>query len=369
MTMAESRGLPSQFTPYTIDTANLQSILDYIRANRSNEAQMADGEGWINGGTNINGLVEQTYNIPGVGEVYYNTNTGTVHQFDGTRADGAANDASGYNYRELSLDANGNPVMTDKQSVGKTYWTDNVIPALTMAGIAAAVPTMMAEAGYFGGGAGLTSGSSALEGAGAAGAGEAAVSGFPGLEAGATGAFDLGGVSGGVTGAGGATGLETAMGIGKGAAGVNAFQSVMQGMKDYAPLINTGLSVAGGIMSANAAKDAAQSQLEGINSAIGEQRRQYDQTRSDLAPYRERGYQAGNQLALMMGLQPSGYTAEQMKQAKESPVWNSGYQKAPTYTPNADRAQMQQSLNSFKPNSENRLGTMLNILNQRAGAK
>jgi hypothetical protein len=354
MTMAESRGLPSQFTPYTIDTASLQSILDYIRANRSNEAQMADGEGWINGGTNINGLVEQTYNIPGVGEVYYNTNTGTVHQFDGTRADGAANDASGYNYRELSLDANGNPVMADKQSVGKTYWTDNVIPALTMAGIAAAAPTMWAEsAGLIGSGAGAATSGAGTAATSAAGAGEAAAA------AGGAAAADT------IAAATSAAGGVPAYAAGAATVG-NALSTAMNMAKEYAPIVNAGASIASGIIESNAAKDAAKSQLDGINAAIAEQRRQYDQARTDLAPYRERGVQASNKLALMMGLQPQGYTAEQ---AQKDASWNTGYQKAPTYTPNADRAAMQQSLNSFKPNSENRLGTMLNILNQRAGAK
>ena len=54
-------------------------------------------------------------------------------------------------------------------------------------------------------------------------------------------------------------------------------------------LIGGGLALVGGMMSSDAAKDAAQTQADATNAGIGEQRRQFDLTREDYAPYREAG--------------------------------------------------------------------------------
>jgi hypothetical protein len=60
-------------------------------------------------------------------------------------------------------------------------------------------------------------------------------------------------------------------------------------------------------MSSEASKDAAKKQGKGADAAIAETRREYDQARTDLAPYRETGGQALNSLASGLGLQ--GYYA------------------------------------------------------------
>lgn len=58
-----------------------------------------------------------------------------------------------------------------------------------------------------------------------------------------------------------------------------------------------------------AAATAARATGEASEAAIAEQRRQYDQTRSDLAPYREAGRLALGDLAGMIQTSPQGFTA------------------------------------------------------------
>jgi hypothetical protein len=57
-----------------------------------------------------------------------------------------------------------------------------------------------------------------------------------------------------------------------------------------------GSVVVGSVISSNGAQDAAQTQAGASQAAIDEQRRQYDQTRADYAPYRQAGVQALGQL-------------------------------------------------------------------------
>lgn len=57
-----------------------------------------------------------------------------------------------------------------------------------------------------------------------------------------------------------------------------------------------GAALVGGMMSSNAASDAADTQAASTDRATGEQRRQFDLTREDYAPYREAGKQALGQL-------------------------------------------------------------------------
>lgn len=100
------------------------------------------------------------------------------------------------------------------------------------------------------------------------------------------------------------------------------------------PLTRVGTSLVNGYMTNRAAEKAVDAETAAAQMGIDEQRRQYDQTRSDLAPYRERGYQASNQLALMMGLQPNAATYKgDMATYKQHPLFNSGYQSAPRYQP------------------------------------
>lgn len=69
--------------------------------------------------------------------------------------------------------------------------------------------------------------------------------------------------------------------------------------------IGVGASLIGGAISSNAAGDAADQQKAAADAATAEQRRQYDQTRADLAPYRATGGAANAQLAYLLGLNPS----------------------------------------------------------------
>jgi len=58
-----------------------------------------------------------------------------------------------------------------------------------------------------------------------------------------------------------------------------------------------GATVVGGVLASNAAGDAADSQAQSSAASIAEQRRQYDQTREDFAPYRAAGVKALGQYA------------------------------------------------------------------------
>ena len=71
-----------------------------------------------------------------------------------------------------------------------------------------------------------------------------------------------------------------------------------------APLALAGATIGGALISSSASKKAAKAQVQSADQAIAEQRRQYDQTRADLAPWRQAGGQAIQQGFAM--LQP-GY--------------------------------------------------------------
>lgn len=67
-------------------------------------------------------------------------------------------------------------------------------------------------------------------------------------------------------------------------------------------------AVGGAAMSADAAGDASRAQTRGSNASIAEQRRQFDLTRSDTAPYRQIGEQSLNRLGQLQGFQPFSRT-------------------------------------------------------------
>lgn len=54
-------------------------------------------------------------------------------------------------------------------------------------------------------------------------------------------------------------------------------------------MVGAGTALAGTVIQSGAASDAAQAQTDATNASIGEQRRQFDLTREDYAPYREAG--------------------------------------------------------------------------------
>lgn len=183
----------------------------------------------------------------------------------------------------------------------------------------AALPTGAAEIGA----GALSSGASGLAGSAASGAGELAAPGWISAEGGA-------GYAGGMA-ADAATG--------------NAFTNALAGASKFLsnPLVQVGTSLVSGAIANNAAKKAADAQLNASREAIDEQRRQYDQTRTDLAPWRDRGAGAANRMAVMMGL--SGNASD--------PNFNKGYLTSPSYT----------------PQNNNRLSQMMNVLNQRVGVR
>lgn len=66
-----------------------------------------------------------------------------------------------------------------------------------------------------------------------------------------------------------------------------------------------GSQLVGGALGYDAADKAADAQLAGVHAGIGEQRRQFDLSREDLRPYRERGYAALGKLSdLIEGYRP-----------------------------------------------------------------
>lgn len=172
-----------------------------------------------------------------------------------------------------------------------------------------------------------------------------------GLPAGASGAFDMGGTAGslgpGASGSGSAVGslVDPSWGVNaRGAADTGAFdQGASSGVfgSSGQPLYNTGAGgevaaaglgspagiaaaggssflpagttdflkgiapiagpIIGGLLQGSAAKDAAAIQGQATQEAIGEQRRQFDTTRADLAPYREAGAGAVTRLSDLIG--------------------------------------------------------------------
>lgn len=105
-------------------------------------------------------------------------------------------------------------------------------------------------------------------------------------------------------------------------------------------LLGVGGSIAGGLLSSGAASDAADAQSAGTAASIAEQRRQYDLTRQDYAPYRAVGGNALNALAGYMGLptgspQYAGLTADQIR-AQLTKQFTTPGAVTPTYGPNDD---------------------------------
>lgn len=99
--------------------------------------------------------------------------------------------------------------------------------------------------------------------------------------AGASGRIDeSGAMGGGGNGSGGFGGM----------AGETGWGGWLDTILDIAP------DLLGAYLGADAAGDAARMQQQGSREAIAETRRQYDQTRADLAPFREAGYGALGQI-------------------------------------------------------------------------
>lgn len=96
--------------------------------------------------------------------------------------------------------------------------------------------------------------------------------------------------------------------------------------------ISVGGSLLGGAMSSGAANNAANGMMGASDAAIQENRRQYDQTRADFAPFRDSGVAANGRLRQLLGLD-SGYTGNDSgslvkkfgaDDLANDPVYNSG---------------------------------------------
>lgn len=79
---------------------------------------------------------------------------------------------------------------------------------------------------------------------------------------------------------------------------------------DAGSLIGAGASIVGGLMSSDASSSAADAQSAAAASATQEQAREYNLNRQDLAPYRNIGSSAINQLSYLLGISgnPTGST-------------------------------------------------------------
>jgi hypothetical protein len=78
--------------------------------------------------------------------------------------------------------------------------------------------------------------------------------------------------------------------------------------------IGAGAGLLGAKMTGDAAKDAAAMQVAGGDRALAQQMRMYEMQREDLAPYREQGYSALQDIAGMKPLFTAQFGPEQMAQ-------------------------------------------------------
>ena len=86
-----------------------------------------------------------------------------------------------------------------------------------------------------------------------------------------------------------------------------------------AAVVTAGAAVASASAQRSAAKKAGAAQEKAAETAIGEQRRQFNLTRGDFAGQRERGEQAGTELAALSGLSGADAEAEALSRFQESP--------------------------------------------------
>lgn len=86
-------------------------------------------------------------------------------------------------------------------------------------------------------------------------------------------------------------------------------------------------SVAGSMLMSDSAGSASSAQAGATNSATAEQRRQYDLTRADNAPWLQSGTAANQTLAMLLGLQPNG--AGSLTDPGPAPIRPSGKPRTP----------------------------------------
>ena len=69
-----------------------------------------------------------------------------------------------------------------------------------------------------------------------------------------------------------------------------------------------GAALVGGAASVSSGNKAAKAQKEAADQSVAKQRRQYDQSRADLEPFRTTGYSALNKLSSLYGVNPNPQT-------------------------------------------------------------
>jgi len=84
-------------------------------------------------------------------------------------------------------------------------------------------------------------------------------------------------------------------------------------------------SILSGVLGGKGAKKAAQIQAQALNNAIGEQRRQYDQSRADFSPFLSGGTAALGKVSDLLGLSGTDTQQAAIDALKASPAFTSLY--------------------------------------------
>lgn len=202
---------------------------------------------------------------------------------------GAAGAAHGLGQALNSFGGADIPTQTYRGGANLDYVAQNV-PSMAPVTTETALPEIVVN----GTRGGLSLGQIAGIGAGAAGAGALLSGGGSGLQSTTDpvksfGNAQTGGNAGQLAQDGGIEG-----GAGTGGGGMGGFGGASGGWTDW---LDELIDVGGALYSGNAAKDAGKTQAAAAAAALAEQRRQYDQNREDLKPYREAGSTAIGQLS------------------------------------------------------------------------
>jgi hypothetical protein len=177
-------------------------------------------------------------------------------------------------------------------------WQSRVGSVMKFIPAAVGVAGLAGAAGLLGGAAGATPSAASI--AGAAGLPELGLAAQTGLGIGAAdAAAALGGAGVAAQGVAPAIAGGVAGGVAPAASGWGSVLSSLGaagGAMNMGDLIGPAATIGGALLGSNAAGKAADQQQAATDAAIAEQRRQFDLTRGDFAPYRETGVNALQQL-------------------------------------------------------------------------
>lgn len=100
-------------------------------------------------------------------------------------------------------------------------------------------------------------------------------------------------------------------------------------------------TIGGALLSANSASNAADKQASATDKAVSASKEQYNQTRSDLAPYRDAGAAALSRLSALLGVDtgPANASPTDKSMVWKNPAWGQGYNDLVSRDPNASLAQ------------------------------